>query len=68
MSQGDVPASRGSVGTRGRQGQRAPGVVKIHALVTQEQRARLQQLAAARGTSVCALFRQAIDDLLVPRR
>jgi Ribbon-helix-helix protein, copG family len=72
MSEGDRPAPGHGVGTEeparvGGRGVRRPGIVKIHALVTQEQRARLQQLAAARGTSVCALFRQAIDELLVPR-
>jgi hypothetical protein len=43
------------------------GYVKVHAIITQEQRARLQQLAKVRHCSVSVLLRQAVDTLVGQR-
>lgn len=41
---------------------RGPGVARVSALITVEQRERLKQVAKARGTTVCALLRQAVEE------
>jgi hypothetical protein len=65
MSVGDRPTDRHAVGQPGPPGGR--GYVKVHAIITQEQRARLQQLAKVRHCSVSVLLRQAVDTLVGQR-
>ncbi len=61
----ETPAARHEVCPSDPPGGR--GYVKVHAIITQEQRARLQQLAKARHCSVSVLLRQAVDTLVGPR-